>query len=102
MEEGITHVVDIYLEVLQELEESKQFKIYVHPVLPVLDITRPTVKLFNKILKQKLTEKGKIYLDFFEKLLTEDGEHLQKKYELDGTHIHPDYLTLVEETLQNL
>ena len=30
-------------------------------------------------------------------LLTEDGNSLRKEYEMDGTHMNPSYLTLLEK-----
>ena len=34
--------------------------------------------------------------------MTEDGRLLRDEYKLDGTHIHPQYLPLVEEALNAL
>jgi hypothetical protein len=40
------------------------------------------------------------FLDFFDSLLTADGEQLRKKFELDGTHLSPLYVTALEGTLR--
>jgi len=42
---------------------------------------------------------GLFYLDFFDLLLSADKEKLASAYELDGTHMNPTYLPLVEQAL---
>ena len=37
-----------------------------------------------------------IWLDFFNKFLTEDKSSLRPEYALDGTHLNPAYLPLVQ------
>ena len=39
------------------------------------------------------------WLGFEHELLTEDGTQLKPQYALDGIHMHPDYLTLLEAAL---
>jgi hypothetical protein len=44
--------------------------------------------------------KGQLaYLDFFDDLLTADGNSLQPHLALDGTHMHPRYLVHLEGAL---
>ena len=65
--------------------------------------TRHIVKAFNSIL-QKMVKKyakgdlaGKlVWLDFYQDLLTPDGGNLKEEYNLDGTHVHPNYLSVLE------
>ena len=95
LEEGTAHVIDIYLDTLKKLNK---FDLMIHPVLPVIDITRNNVMVFNQILKEKCKAKGFVYLDFAQDLI-EDGK-LKKQYELDGTHIDPSYLTILEKSLK--
>lgn len=38
-------------------------------------------------------------MDFLEELLTADKEKLSPAFELDGTHMNPSYLPLVEKAL---
>jgi tetratricopeptide (TPR) repeat protein len=95
VEEGVAFVIDIYLSVLNDLKSK--FNLIIHPVLPVLDVTRGMVIIFNRILKEKCAKNGLRYLDFADELL-ENGK-LKKQYELDGTHIHPSYLTVFEAYL---
>jgi hypothetical protein len=103
IQEAIEFSVNLYVDVLLKIEEKYSFDIYVHPVLPVLDITRTMVIGFNQILENKIKEvnKNKLrlkWLDFFPSLLNEEVK-LKKEFELDGTHIHPSYLSLVEESI---
>jgi hypothetical protein len=108
IDHGIEVAIDIYLKKLQEIQRKHGFDIYVHPVLPVLDPTRETVKKFNFILIKKLhqinskisdSKKQLKWLSFFDELLTLDRTKLRKEFELDGTHIHPSYIHLLEKAL---
>ena len=38
-------------------------------------------------------------LDFFDELLTPDGKGLADGLKLDGTHMHPDYVKIMEGAL---
>lgn len=40
VEEGIEHTLDIYMKVLKDLKRTKKYRIFVHPVVPVLNETR--------------------------------------------------------------
>mmetsp|Transcript_11549 Transcript_11549/g.24756 ORF Transcript_11549/g.24756 Transcript_11549/m.24756 type:complete len:749 (-) Transcript_11549:834-3080(-) len=96
LQEGIDVVVGIYVSCLVQLARSRKFSIMVHPVPPVLKETRAIVKLFNATLKQRvLKEPILTYLDFFDKLLTADGEDLEPELSLDGTHMSPAYVDLL-------
>ena len=71
-----------------------------HPVPPVLDATRHIVKLFNATLRKAVQAKPKLHwLDFFDQLLSPDGEALADGLALDGTHLHPSYVSLLEAAL---
>lgn len=111
LEEGIGIAIDIYLNELRKIQKKKNLDIYIHPVLPVLDVTRDTVKLFNRIMLEKLAKlnskasshRNRLkWLHFFDQLLTSDQKSLQKEYELDGTHIHPRYTPLLEKALNEV
>ena len=100
IEDGMDAVVQIYLQVLKNLQDKHHWNIYIHPVLPVLDLTRPIVMQFNKILALKLLKEEKLHwLAFVQELLTGDGSALREEYELDGTHVHPSYLSLVQKAI---
>jgi hypothetical protein len=54
------------------------------------------------IYKQKIEKlPGAKWLDFFDKLLTDDQKNLKDIYTMDGTHINPIYISLLEKSLQN-
>jgi hypothetical protein len=98
--EGARVAIDHYLNVLKDLQKEYEWTIFIHPPAPVIDVTRDIVKSFNGVLKQRVLETpGLHYLDFFEGLLSEDKTKLNPKFELDGTHMNPTYLPLVESSL---
>jgi hypothetical protein len=88
------------------VRRQRKFKIYVHPVPPAMDITRTIVTVWNKRIITKLgTQKpghGLIqWLDFWPSLLNAEGG-MRPEYVLDGIHLHPDYLPLLEAALNQL
>jgi len=88
------------MQVLTEIKQKKNLNILVHPVVPVLNETRAMVKQFNTALKERVTSSPELqWLEFYENLLTEDKEQLREEYSLDGTHLHPAYLALLEKAL---
>ena len=88
-----------YLKMLQKLQKKREFQIFVHPVPPVMDITRRTCLEWNKRMELKLKAVPSIeWLNFAAELMTADGK-LQKQYELDGIHLHPSYIPLLESAL---
>lgn len=105
LEEGIDRVIEIYVTLLTRLQNLHHWEVFVHPVLPVLDLTRSLVMQFNQRLKDRLMSQDSLrWLDFVDNLLTkESGElKLKKQFEFDGTHVHPCYLKLLEGSLQGL
>lgn len=89
-----------YLKALAKWGKKKNLKVYIQPVVPVLDVTRRMVKQWNGILKKKLKKHKTIqFLDFFEDLLDSTGAGFNMKYALDGTHMGPAYCELLERTL---
>jgi len=103
LEEGIRFTISIYIEVLKELIEKYQYKIYIHPPPPVIDVTREIVKTFTSILKEYVMKtKGLIWLEFFDHLLTPDGLKLNPNFELDDTHMNPTYLPLVSNAFKDI
>lgn len=58
------------------------------------------VKQFNVTLEEKVKQmEGIVWLDFFSSLLTEDGNSLVSDYTLDGTHMNPTYISLLESSI---
>ncbi|XP_070539318.1 uncharacterized protein [Ptychodera flava] len=99
-DEGISKVVDIYLKVMKKLKSLYNLKVFVHPVNPVLDLTRSMVKKFNLALEKAVREMpGLTWLDLADELLTKSGDALDPKYSLDETHLHPEYLHLLEKAI---
>jgi hypothetical protein len=77
---------------------------YIHPIVPVLNETRHIVKAYNRHFKERVLQraKGRLrWLEFFDELLTDDQKSLRPEYELDGTHLHPSYLSLLVRALEN-
>ena len=103
VEEGAEVTIKIYLEHLVKLIKAKDLTIYIHPVNPVIKETRHIVKIFNKILRKQVSKyassvKGKlVWLEFFDEMLTEDKGNLKADFNLDGTHVHPNYLKVLEK-----
>ena len=95
----------IYMTKMKELLKKRKFKIFVHPVPPAMDITRSIVTAWNTQMEARLTGAHAVagieWLDFWPQLLTEEGESAKMKpeYVLDGIHLHPCYLPLVESAL---
>ena len=93
IEEATKFTGEIYLNTLKTLKDDRQFKPIIHPVCPVIDITRSFVLCFNEFLKRQNTID---YMDFSDLLLVNEGKELNKKYVLDGTHLSPTYVNLLE------
>mmetsp|Transcript_187 Transcript_187/g.368 ORF Transcript_187/g.368 Transcript_187/m.368 type:complete len:770 (+) Transcript_187:70-2379(+) len=103
LEEGVRATVKIYIEALLDIISIYDYTIYVHPISPVLDVTRHIVKLYNKVLKEQVLLTPKLHwLDFFDALLTADGTSLRPEYVLDGTHLNPAYVSLLSSALSKL
>jgi len=93
LEEGVNHTISIYVKKLRELVKQKRFRVMVHPAPPVLNETRYIIRKFNMALKAALENEPELmYLDFFDQLLSPDGERLRDGLALDGTHLHPSYV----------
>ena len=94
-------VIQIYLKTLYKLLDGKGLEAYVHPVAPVLDVTRHNVLRFNRILKREV-KKSKFmkWIDIEEELLTEDRDGIREEYKLDGTHLNPVYFSLFKDMIK--
>ncbi|GMH33936.1 hypothetical protein BSKO_01770 [Bryopsis sp. KO-2023] len=108
--EAIETTVDIYIKLLLRLIRERHFEIFIHPISPVLDVTRPVVKSYMSCLKRKALDaiqehslQGKLHwLDFFEKLLSADGTRLNPEIEFDGTHMSPAYVQWLNDALTKI
>ena len=100
VEEGVRSTVRIFIDVIKELVEKRNLRVFIHPIMPVLDETREMVKLYNSIYRAEVDKIPFVtWLDFFDHLLTPDGLSLRSEYKLDGTHASPKYTTLIESAI---
>jgi hypothetical protein len=139
LEEGIQQTLGVFRAAIAHLIQKKKFRVlspslplfptrahppfqvFVHPVNPVLDVTRPIVTLFNRHYQQMVSEipgplplslsslspsatAGCHWLDFFDALLSsaESSSVLRAEWKLDGTHLSPAYVSLLENAFQDL
>ncbi|KAK5575602.1 hypothetical protein RB653_006735 [Dictyostelium firmibasis] len=103
IEEGMNITIDYYISALKDLVDKYKYKIFIHPVVPVLNETRHIVKEFNKIFEKKIRAcKEFVWLDFFSNLLNPQDENaFNTQYALDGTHMNPSYVPLIENCINN-
>jgi len=98
-EEGMKTCIDIWMKEGGKVVEENNFNALIHPVIPVLEETREIVVNYNRIFKAKVEEDSRMkWIDVFEGLLQVKGGAvvLKDEYKLDGTHMNPAYLKLVE------
>ncbi|GBG61368.1 hypothetical protein CBR_g20400 [Chara braunii] len=104
--EGAAVSVGIYIKVLLKLINERKFEVFVHPVPPVLNETRPVVHIFTKTLQMEVLAAGRTeaasgrlhWLDFFDDFLDSEG-NLRDSFKLDGTHLSPRYAELLRREL---
>lgn len=96
VEAAIDFLLKIYRDRVKDAIQTKKFAhIYIHEVPPVLDVTRSTVMLFNRLLKKSVLEWKKnglnvSWLGFKDDLLLENSQ-FNPLFEIDGVHLHPRY-----------
>jgi hypothetical protein len=87
---------------LKQIVAEKRLTAFVHPVPPVLEPTRAIVNQFNDLLPMSLGVKtNPKWLRFADHLLEAQGRKLKKEYELDGTHLNPAYIPLLEHAISD-
>ncbi|TYZ62063.1 hypothetical protein PybrP1_010063 [[Pythium] brassicae (nom. inval.)] len=102
VEEGMAATIQIFMEALKDAVRRFGFEALVHPVVPVLNETRALVVQYNRIFKQRVDESAFCsWLDFSDDLLEPGSsrEQLRPEFALDGTHLHPRYLTSLERAV---
>ena len=122
LQEGMKKTIAHFAAVLPPLyKQRKMGNIYVHPVLPMLSETRALVVQYNRYFEESMKQVSKRqqaekwgknggkgsslkWLSFFPELFQaganlEDGD-LTVGLRMDGTHISPSYLTLLEKSMQ--
>ena len=101
IEEAISATVEIYIGFLQEQTEQCSFVTFVHPIFPVLDETRAVVLKFNQKLEEHVKKcSGLHWLNLLNELLVKEHSEFNSEYKLDGTHVHPKYVSLLERALK--
>lgn len=97
IQEGIEHTVKLFISSLKKTIQKKKFRtVYIHPILPVLNETRPIVVAYNAVYEKAvigMKDKTVRWLNFFDQLLNEDKTSLLEDYKMDGTHINPIYIS---------
>lgn len=106
VQEGMIHTVEIFMDVLKRLVSQFKFRVYIHPIIPVLNETRSIVTVYNALYHHRITSRdmqrlGIEWLDFFDDLLTPQGL-LRPDFELDATHLHPRYTALIEREMNRV
>ncbi|GAB9475284.1 hypothetical protein Gpo141_00012384 [Globisporangium polare] len=100
IEEGMEVTIRIFMEALSEAVRKFEFEALIHPVVPVLNETRQLVIQYNQIFREYVS-RSKIcsWLNFFDDLVHDSPEKLRPEFALDGTHLHPRYLSSLERAL---
>ena len=102
METTITH----FAQVLPNLLKQRKMRVNIHPVLPMLNETRQMVCTFNehyRRIMQSINMGHLRWLDFFDQLLSSHPVsqlQLRTGLRMDGTHITPAYMSLIETAMQ--
>jgi hypothetical protein len=128
LEEGMKHTIGIFVKMLKDLKKSRKFRMYIHPVPPVLNETRAIVMMYNSVYRkaiQDLQDDSIVWLEFVGDLVLDTATMrlgsqmseaelasiatmpnnrlmLREKYRHDGTHLHPSYLELIEANINRL
>ena len=110
--EAMASTAAIYITQLQRLASrgGEAMTVWVQPVVPVLDVTRAVVVEFVQVLRRLVQElsrgeareegAGRVrWLDLFDDLLDGAGGFDSARYGMDGTHLHPRYVQLVEREM---
>ena len=103
---SVDHAIDTcvttYLSQMAAIAKEKgvrTVRTFVQPVMPILDVTRSVVVLFNRRLRARVEADRRVrWLDMEGDLVGADGKFV-KRYSLDGTHIHPLYVQLIEREM---
>ncbi len=118
--QGMEQTINHFGLILPNLLKKRKMNIFIHPVLPMLQETRGMVIEFNNYYKKhinamntKLDDDYQIkWLDFFDQLIeNSDGadkgqgqgeKQLRKGLRMDGTHITPGYVALIEAAMHSI
>jgi len=107
IEDAMHYAADVYFKTLTDLVNEFGFSIFVHPIPPGLKAIRHLVKQYNVILKQKIQSYVHLkWLNFFDFYIDSENdtqilEAIDQEYQLEGAHLHPKYLKMLEESAVN-
>lgn len=98
LEDGARGTIAIYKRVLNQLKQEHAFRLLVHPPVPVLDVTRSIIRIFDTVLRDELSAlpSAKL-LDIADKLVAPEWAALRPEFALDGTHLRSTYVPSVLE-----
>jgi hypothetical protein len=102
LDAAVAAAVDLYLAAVQAAARRRRLRwALVHAVPPVRAETRATVRRFNAALGGAARACGGVvrFLDMEAALLTGGGGGLRGDLELDGTHLGPGYVTVLQACL---
>lgn len=101
LEESIDVLVDIYAKVLLDIRKRKKGNVFVHPVPCVIKESNALVtNLFNKKLQKRVLKSSTItWLDLLDQLNDEKTGFVKEEFSLDGVHINPKYLSIIQDKL---
>mmetsp|Transcript_9579 Transcript_9579/g.15917 ORF Transcript_9579/g.15917 Transcript_9579/m.15917 type:complete len:549 (+) Transcript_9579:1371-3017(+) len=112
VEEGMRATLAVFKQVVQDLIRKKRLQVYIHPIMPVLDVTRQIVQMFNGLYRDAMRGiQGCTWLDMENEFLEAsppsrervpgDGAcSLRPELQLDGTHVSPRYVPLLQASLE--
>ncbi|XP_066914515.1 uncharacterized protein [Clytia hemisphaerica] len=103
VKESIEALVDIYVKTMSSVKKRNKSNVYVHPVPCVLKETCDIVMQFNSILKERVMKIASLtWLDFMDQLIDERSGYLKEEYSFDGAHIHPKYISVLQDTFEKV
>lgn len=110
LDEAFTALVDIYIDILQQTAAKYRIaKLYIQPAPPVLNETRSIIAIFNRQLAAKLIELKQNdpssplqWIHIESELLTLGRDSLLDEMKLDGSHLHPNYVNLIQNGLNTI
>jgi tetratricopeptide (TPR) repeat protein len=110
LEEAFKVLVDIYIDMMQQIAAKYRIaKLYIQPAPPVLNETRPIISIFNRHLaarlielKQKEPNSALQWIHIESEVLTLGKDSLLDEMKLDGSHLHPHYVSLIQNALNTI
>jgi hypothetical protein len=107
LEDAIEALLDVWVPLLLTLVQELHLELFIHPVPPVLELTRPIVRAFVAACRRRIhaaaaspQAAGRLHwMEFWGQLLTPDGAALVPELQLDDTHMSPVYLQHLQASL---